>query len=87
MVVIATRATSTTNIAALATDYNHCTSFIAMRMPDSEYSVATKIWVLLKPPFYTTAVLLMFKEQSGNSLIDKFKRQKLNKRSQESVDM
>ena len=43
-----------------------------MRMPDSEYSVATKIWVLLKPPFYTTAVLLMFKEQSGNSLIDKF---------------
>ena len=28
-------------------------SFIAMQMPDSEYSVATKIWFLLKLPLYT----------------------------------
>ena len=64
-------------------------SFIAMQMPDSEYnSVARKIWVLLKTTIlHSTAVLRMFKEQSGNSLINKFKRQKLIKRYQESVDM
>ena len=41
------------NIDALATAIITVHSFIAMQMPDSEYSVAMKIWFLLKLPFYT----------------------------------
>ena len=43
MVAMATRATSTTNIAALATAIITVNLFIAIQMPESEYSMATKI--------------------------------------------
>ena len=60
--------------------------FIAMQMPDSKYSMATKILFLLKPPFYTDcSATKVRRADSGNSLKNKFKRQKLNKRSQESL--
>ena len=57
-----------------------------MQMPDSKYSMATKILFLLKPPFYTDySATKVRRADSGNSLKNKFKRQKLNKRSQESL--
>ena len=58
-----------------------------MQMPDSEYSMATKIWFLLKPPIYTLlqCYTKVRRADSGNSLKDKFKRQKLNKRYQENL--
>ena len=55
MVAMATRATSTTNIAALILKqaillnmFIHCNAYAQFRD-----LVATKIWFLLKPPFYT----------------------------------